>query len=209
MFGYRRQREQLAALRAEVVSLQGRLASDLNTLADNGDPLSRQALADAAERNSAAGALLSSAGTVGELEVAKRIVAEGLTATRIVREKQGLPLGPELPDRPAATVNTPTPVSFDKQSYTAYPAYHPDTPHFFGGSSGPGSAIPAGYYKTPFWKKALAIGGAVVGGEMIGSAVGDLIQDGGGGFDSNYGSDDGGDWGGGGSDFDGGGGGDW
>jgi hypothetical protein len=136
------------------------------------------------------------------LQVAKRIVVEGLSATRIVRERQGLPLGADLPDLDA-TVAEPTPIVHDGQEHVAYPGYHPDQPHFFGGGTVGGIRAPAGYYKTPFWKKAVAFGGAVVAADVLGNAVGDMF---GGGFDGGGGGfdNDAGGWGG-----DDGGGGDW
>ena len=195
MFGARKQQEQqMSAVRAEVGSLQGRLAADISNLDAGDDPVSRQALVDAGERYNAAGGLLGTATSIGELQVAKRIVVEGLTATRIVRERQGLPLGAALSDLDA-TVNQPTPVVHDGQEHLAYPGYHPDQPHFFGGGQIGGTQAPAGYYKTPFWKKAAAIGGAVVAGDLLGNALGDML---GGGFDGGGGYDnDSGGWGGG------------
>lgn len=140
---------------------------------------------------------MSSAGSIAELQVAKRIVVEGLTATRLVREKQGLPLGPDLPADPT-TVDRPTPVMHEGERYTA-PAYRPDQPHFFGGGQVGGSVAPAGYYRTPFWKKALALGGAVVAGDMIGNAVSGMFDgDQGQGFGGGFDNANGGDWGGGG-----------
>jgi hypothetical protein len=203
MFGKRAEQEQIAALRAEVQSLQARLSADVSTLDPGDDPMSRQALADASERQTAAGSLLATATTLGELRVAQRIAVEGLTATRLVRERRGLPLGPDLPDLAMPTVNSPTTVNVDGMPQVAHPEYHPERPHFFGGNN----MAPAGYYRTPFWKKALGIGGAVLGAEVLGSALGDMF--GGEGFGG-----DRGDWGdgggGGGGDWgDGGGGGDW
>lgn len=201
MFGTRKQQEQSNAVRAEVDSLQGRLAADISNLEAGSDAVSRQAMADAAERYNAAGALMDRATSVGELLVAKRIVVEGLTATRIVRQQQGLPVGAELPNL-EQTVGSPTPVVHDGQEHIAYPGYHPNQPHFFGGGPiGPIHA-PAGYYKTPFWKKAAAIGGAVVAGDLLGNALGGLFDGGfdgeGGGFDNGSGSwsdgGDGGEW---------------
>lgn len=200
----RRQREAMASLRAEVNSLQARLSSDIATLQDNGDPVCRQALSDAAERSGAADSLLAAATGPGEMQVARRVVIEGLTATRLVREKQGLPLGADLPPLGASTVDEPTAVDIDGERHVAHPSYHPDQPHFFGGQ--PGAPAPAGYYATPWWKKALAIGGAVVGAEMVGDVVGDMFGGGGGFGGGGFG---GGDWdGGGGGDWDGGDGGD-
>ena len=204
MFGSRRDQDRAAGLRADVDSLQARLAADVSNLDPGNDPVCRQALVDASERASAAGALMSRARSAGEFDVAKRTVLEGLTATRLVRERQGLPLGPDLPpDR--RTVDAATRVKVEGQQYTAHPEYHPARPHFFGGGLG----APGGYYRTPFWQKALAVGGALAGAEMLGDLVG-----GGGGWGGDYdeGGDfdgDRGDFDGGGGDFDHGGGGDW
>jgi len=67
-----------------------------------------------------------------------------------------------------------------------------------------GNPVPGGYYRTPFWKKAMMIGGAVAGGEMLG----DLLS-GGGGYGGGWGGDDDGSWGGDDDGSWGGGGGDW
>ena len=146
MFGSAKQ-EQIAAFRAEVSSLQERLAADIANLSGQ-DAFCQQALSDASERCNAAGGVLSSASTLGELQVARRIVVEGLTATRLVRDKQGLPLGPDLPELSTQTVGQPTALVHDGDEHVAYPAYHPDRPHFFGGGMIGGTAAPAGYYRT-------------------------------------------------------------
>jgi len=194
MFGSRRDQDRAAGLRADVDSLQARLAADVSNLDPGNDPVCRQALVDASERASAAGALMSRARSAGEFDVAKRTVVEGLTATRLVRERLGLPLGPDLPPD-GRTVDAATRVEVEGQAYTAHPEYHPARPHFFGGGLG----APGGYYRTPFWQKALAVGGAVAGVEMLGDLVG-----GGRGWGGDY---DRGDYDGGGGDYDGGGGG--
>ncbi len=156
-----------------------------------------RAMNDASERNNVAGGLLARAHTAAVMRVALRIVVEGLQATRVVREHQGLSLGPDLPDVTSpATVATPTPVNIGEQQITAHPEYHPQQPHYFGGGTVAGTPVPGGYYRTPFWKKAMMIGGAVAGGEMLG----DLLSGGGDrdyGGGSGWGGDGGGDWGGG------------
>ncbi len=183
MFGGKRDREQIATLRAEISGLQARLGSDITTLDPGDDALCRQALNDAAERNNAAGGLLATASSVGELNVARRIVIEGLTATRVVREHQGLSLGPDLPDPNAPAVSTPTAVQIGDDSHLAHPEYHPERPHYFGGGMVGGTQAPAGYYRTPFWQKALAMGEAIAGAEVLGGIAGDLLGGGqGGGF---------------------------
>jgi len=196
MFARREDRE-VAGLRAEAESLQSRLASDVSTLDPGDSPLCRQAMNDASERNNAAGGLLARAHTAAEMRVALRIVVEGLHATRVVREHQGLSLGPDLPDVTSpATVTTPTPVNIGEQQITAHPEYHPQQPHYFGGGTIAGTPVPGGYYRTPFWKKAMMIGAAVAGGEMLGDLLGGGgDRDYGGG--SGWGGDGGGDWGGG------------
>jgi len=190
-------------LRAEVASLQSRLASDVTSLDPGDSPLCRQALNDASERATAAGGLMSRATTARRWRVALRIVVEGLQATRVVREHQGLSLGPDLPDvTSSATVQAPTQVVIGDQQMTASPGYHPQQPHYFGGGMVGGTQVPGGYYKTPFWKKAMMLGGAVAGGEMLGGLLsgGDGGWGGGGYGDGNRDSGFGGDdsWGGGG-----------
>jgi len=190
----RRASAEVAGLRAEVDSLQSRLVADVSTLDPGDSALCRQAMSDASERNNAAGGLLARASTAAEMRVAVRIVVEGLQATRVVREHQGLSLGPELPDvTSAATVNQPTPVTVNMEKMTAQPGYRPEQPHYFPGGTVSGTPVPGGYYRTPFWKKAMMIGGAVAGGEMLGGMLGG----GSGGDDDNWGGGGGGDWGGG------------
>jgi len=59
------------------------------------------------------------------------------------------------------------------------------------GTTVAGTPVPGGYYRTPFWKKAMMIGGVVAGGEMHGDLLGSGgDRDDGGG----WGGDDGGDW---------------
>jgi hypothetical protein len=58
--------------RADVESLYARLGSDVSTLAPGEDAVARQALADAAERYNAAGALMARASTDGEWAAARR-----------------------------------------------------------------------------------------------------------------------------------------
>jgi hypothetical protein len=135
LFGSKRDRERLAGARADVDSLSARLASDVSNLDPGEDLVCRQALSDASERASSAGALLSRASTLAEFDVAKRMVLEGLTGTRLIRERLGLPLGPDLPVDPR-TVAAPRSVPVDGDLHTAPPSYHPDQPHFFGGRPG-------------------------------------------------------------------------
>ena len=107
--GRRRRLRGLQEARTDVESLHDRLGSDVSTLAPGEDPVARQALADAAERYGATGALLSQADTPGELAAARRTAVEGLAAARVVRERLGLDPGPELPLPPATGPQRQTP----------------------------------------------------------------------------------------------------
>lgn len=188
----KKENDRLAGLRAELASLTDRLAADIFTLTAGEDPVCQQALADASERASSAGALQARAKSGAELDVAKRTVLEGLTATRLVRERQGLPLGADLPADPR-TVSAPTAVQFDGQEHVAHADYHPERPHFFAGANLGGVSAPAGYYKTPFWQKALNMGTALVGVELLEDLLGGGGRGGGDGWGG--GQDGGGDWG--------------
>ncbi len=155
MFG--RDHEQLAAASADVTGLQARLARDITGLQDGGDLACRQALADAAERYNTAADLVAGAGTVGELLVARGISIDGLAMVRIVRERQGLPLGADLPRQADLTGAG--------SGGTGPPLLR---------TTGPESSDPA-RGRIPFWKKALAIGGAFVAADLVGDMVGNQL----------------------------------
>jgi len=215
----RRQRRALQGARAEVLSAYDRLGSDVSTLQPGDDATAKQALADAAERYSATGSLLSSANSEREYAAARRTALEGLAATRVVRQRNGLDPGPEI--RPEEATNAPQldqqrAIAVGGNQYTGYPQYTPGSPYYYGGGMLGGGMVPGGWYAMPFWETML-IGSALGGGFGYGGGWG-----GGGyerGYDSGYeeGREDagdrggdsggGGDWGGGGGDF--GGGGDW
>ena len=93
---------ELQGYRADVESLYDRLGADVATLRPGDDAVARQALADAAERYNATGALLSQADTPGEFEAARRTVAEGLAAARVARTRLGLDPGPDVPPPPGS-----------------------------------------------------------------------------------------------------------
>jgi hypothetical protein len=212
----RKKQRELADLRADVVSLYDRLGADVSNIDPKDDTAARQALADASERYTAAGAQLAGADSPARFATARRTALEGLYAARTAREKLGLGLGPDLPPIYQTTgdsLSEPTTVTVKGQEVQGYPQYQPGAPYYYGGGGGYG----AGWYSMPFWET-LLLTSALTGG--FGGGWG------GGGFDSGYrdgyqdaqgdanrdqGGDTGGgggDWGGGG-DFGGGGGGDW
>jgi hypothetical protein len=147
----RRWRDQaLQGRKAAAMSFYNRLGSDVATLDPGADPVSRQALADAAERYTSAGSLFATADTEGEIATARRTVLEGLIATRLVRERLGLPLGPELPPLDYAygqpQLEEPRRVAIEGRQVEGFPEYRPGAPYRWPGGQG----IPGGWYPFPF-----------------------------------------------------------
>jgi len=164
--------QELADLRADVESLYGRLGSDVQLLAPGDDPVAEQALADAAERYGATGALMARAGSPGEFAAARRTAIEGITAARVVRERLGLDPGPDVP-MPAAEVPTlveESRVRIGDEEYVGSPDYRPGHAHYYEGGYYGGRPVPSGWYATPFWQ-GLLLGGLVSGSRRRGSGV--------------------------------------
>ena len=85
----------------QVESVRDRLGHDVRTLEPGTDRVAQQALADAWERFTTCSLLLAQAESQPELRTAWLAAVEGLTASRLVRERQGLDPGPEIPLPPA------------------------------------------------------------------------------------------------------------
>lgn len=212
-----RRRQELQGMRADVESLYDRLGRDVSTLSPGEDPATRQALADAAERYSSMGSLMSRAHTPGEWAAARRTAVEGLSAARLVRTNLGLDPGPDVPPPPATGRQLEQSGSFELggQQIQGSPTYQPGQSYYYGGGRHGNQYVPGGWYSMPFWETALMA--SVLTGGMGGFGGGF----GGGGYERGYdqgyesgrdagqdagGQQGGGDWGGGG---DSGGGGDW
>jgi hypothetical protein len=168
--------------RADIESLYNRLGADVSNLHPGDDPVARQALADAAERYNATGALLSSADTQGEFEAARRTVAEGIAAARLARERLGLDPGPEVPPPPAQgpQLSRREAVQVGDEEYEGSPSYAPGRQHYWGGGMLGGAMVPGGWYAVPFWQSMLV--GGMVGGALGGGFGGW----GGGGYHAGY-----------------------
>ena len=161
---------ELEDARADVESLYGRLGSDVQTLAPGDDAVARQALADAAERYNATGALMAKADTPGEFAAARRTAVEGLTAARVVRQRLGLDPGPDLTppqSSEAPKLTEPSRVRVGDEEYEGYPTYTPGRPHYYEGGYYNGQPVPGGWYATPFWQTMLM--GSLLSGAGRGS----------------------------------------
>ena len=186
----------------------------------------KQALADAAERYTAAGSQMDQARSAAQARGVTETAYEGLYYVRAARSAMGLDPGPELPPLPgqqrAGAVTEDREVDVEGHRYGASPNPTGRNTHYYPGGTVAGRPVPRGWYSEPWWRPALVAGAWGVGSALLfssmfsgmsGVAYADGYADGmDGGFDGGDpgggdGGDPGGDWGGdfGGGDF----GGDW
>jgi hypothetical protein len=186
------------------------------------DNASKQALADASERYTAAGSQIEQATTAKQALLAKESAMEGLYYVRAARTAMGMDPGPELESlsgqNSAGVVTEDRRVEFEGREIEASPNPTERTPNYYPGGRVAGRPVPAGWYSEPWWKPALVAGAWGVGSVFLFSAlfsgmggVGYDAQ----GFESGYGdgysdgfgagqdagADGGGDMGGGGGDM--------
>ena len=191
------------------------------------DDASKQAMADASERYTAAGSQIEQATTAKQALLAKESALEGLYYVRAARVAMGMDPGPELEtlagQRSAGTVTEDRRVNFEGREIEASPTPSERTPNYYPGGRVAGRPVPAGWYSEPWWKPALVAGAWGLGSVLLfdamfsgmhgsgyeqGFAQGydqgvDQGQDGGGDFGGDGGGDGGG-WDGGGGDWGGG-----
>jgi hypothetical protein len=163
-FRYQRasQQRELDDAKAEARRWVERLGGQVLNLVGT-DPASKQALADAAERYTAASSQLESARTVAQCRLVTQSALEGLYYVRAARSAMGMDPGPELPPVPgqagAGKVTEERDVTIDGHEYVASPHPSERTPHYYPGGRIAGRPVPQGWYSEPWWKPAL-IGGA-------------------------------------------------
>ncbi|GAB3649447.1 hypothetical protein [Glycomyces tarimensis] len=165
----RRAERELADAEAEARRLYERLGGQTMNLTAPGDnPAAGQALADAGERYTAAGAQLDSASTVRQHRLVSETAIEGLHYIRAAREAMGMQPGPEVPTLPgqarAGALKERVSAEVEGRSYTGSPTPDNENRHYYPGGNVDGRPVPSGWYNTPWWKPALAgVGGALVG----------------------------------------------
>jgi hypothetical protein len=207
--GQARQRE-LDDAKSEARRWAERLGGQVLNLQGTNDA-AKQAMADAAERYTAAGSQLEQARSVAQCRQVTETAYEGLYYVRAARSAMGLDPGPELPPLPgqqrAGQVTSSRDVEVDGHRYSASPTPSDRTSHYYPGGVISGRPVPAGWYSEPWWKTALVAGAWGVGSFLLfdalfngmeGSAYADGFHDAqmmdAQGFDA---GDQGGDWGGG------------
>lgn len=139
------------------------------------DEASKQALADAAERYTAAGSQMEQANTVEQSRLVTKTALEGLYYVRAARLAMGLDPGPELPrdaeQERAGKVTEDRRVSVEGHDYEASPEPGSRTPHYYPGGRVAGRPVPQGWYSEPWWKPALVAGAWGVGSFLLFDAM--------------------------------------
>lgn len=139
------------------------------------DIASQQAIADAAERYTAAGSQMEQANSVEQCRLVTQTAAEGLYYVRAARIAMGMDPGPEPPildgQSSAGSVTEHRKVDVEGESYEASPEPGANTPHYYPGGRVAGRPVPQGWYSQPWWKPALVAGAWGVGSMMLFSAM--------------------------------------
>jgi hypothetical protein len=139
------------------------------------DDASKQALADASERYTAAGSQIDQATTAKQALLAKESALEGLYYVRAARTAMGIDPGPELEtlsgQRSAGNVTEDRRVEFEGRQIEASPTPSQTTPNYYPGGRVAGRPVPAGWYSEPWWKPALVAGAWGLGSVLLFDAM--------------------------------------
>lgn len=164
----------LADAKADARRLIERLGGQVLNLTGN-DEASKQALADASERYTAASSQIEQATTTRQALLAKESAVEGLYYIRAARTAMGMDPGPELESlsgqRSAGAVTEDRRVNFEGREIEASPAPSERTPNYYPGGRVAGRPVPAGWYSEPWWKPALVAGAWGLGSVLLFDAM--------------------------------------
>ncbi len=135
------------------------------------DDASKQALTDASERFTAAGAQIDQATTAKQALLAKESALEGLYYVRAARAAMGMDPGPELEtisgQKSAGVVTEDRRIDFEGRQIEASPNPTERTPNYYPGGRVAGRPVPAGWYSEPWWKPALVAGAWGLGSVLL------------------------------------------
>jgi hypothetical protein len=170
----RRNAATLADAKADARRVIERLGGQVLNLSGT-DDASKQALADASERYTAAGSQIDQATTARQAQLAKESAVEGLYYVRAARLAMGMDPGPELEtltgQRSAGTVTEDRRIQFEGKEIEASPSPSQRTPNYYPGGRVAGRPVPAGWYSEPWWKPALVAGAWGVGSALLFSSL--------------------------------------
>src|SRR5215475_10980234 len=211
----RRNAASLADAKADARRLIERLGGQVLNLTGT-DDASKQAMADASERYTAASSQIDQATTARQAALAKESAIEGLYYVRAARTAMGMDPGPELESlsgqQSAGAVTEDRRINFEGREIEASPTPSQRTPNYYPGGRVAGRPVPAGWYSEPWWKPALVAGAWGLGSVLLFDALFSGMHGvdyGAQGFESGYGDgfsdgfaagQDGGGWDGGGAD---------
>ena len=135
----------------------------------------KQALADAAERYTAAGSQMDQARSAAQARGVTETAYEGLYYVRAARSAMGLDPGPELPPLPgqqrAGAVTEDREVDVEGHRYGASPNPTGRNTHYYPGGMVAGRPVPRGWYSEPWWRPALVAGAWGVGSALLFSSL--------------------------------------
>lgn len=139
------------------------------------DTASKQAIADASERYTAAASDIERAQTAHQAGLAKETALEGLYYVRAARTAMGMDPGPELPESReranAGAVTEARSVDVEGRQMGLSPEPGENTPHYYPGGRVAGRPVPQGWYSEPWWKPALVAGAWGIGSMFLFSAM--------------------------------------
>ncbi len=165
---------QLDDAKAEAQRWVERLGGQVLNLVGSNEA-SKQAIADASERYTAAGSQMEQADTSERYRLTTETALEGLYYVRAARTAMDMDPGPELPDlhgqRGAGKVTEFRDVEVNGQHQMASPDPTERTPHFYPGGRVAGRPVPQGWYSEPWWKPALVAGAWGMGSFMLMGAL--------------------------------------
>lgn len=164
----------LADAKADARRVIDRLGGQVLNLSGT-DDASKQALADASERFTAAGAQIEQATTAKQAQLAKESALEGLYYVRAARTAMGMDPGPELEtisgQQSAGVVTEDRRIDFEGRQIEASPSPTERTPNYYPGGRVAGRPVPAGWYSEPWWKPALVAGAWGLGSVLLFDAL--------------------------------------
>ncbi|WP_206489399.1 DUF1542 domain-containing protein [Rhodococcus sp. KRD162] len=164
----------LADAKADARQSIERLGGQVYNLIGTDTP-SKQALADASERNIAAGSQIDQATTPEQARLAKQTALEGLYYIRAARLAMGMDPGPEVQgidgQQQAGRVTEDRTVDFEGREVAASPDPSERTPNYYPGGRVAGRPVPAGWYSEPWWRPALVAGAWGMGSMFLFSAM--------------------------------------
>jgi hypothetical protein len=170
----RRNAASLADAKADARRVIERLGGQVLNLTGT-DDASKQAMADASERYTAASSQIDQATTARQAVLAKESAMEGLYYVRAARVAMGIDPGPELESltgqSSAGTVTEDRRIQFEGKDIEASPSPSASTPNYYPGGRVAGRPVPAGWYSEPWWKPALVAGAWGLGSVLLFDAM--------------------------------------